>query len=120
MSAAFTPTVVPEDVYDAMIHSYRHCPKPARWKYPLKNAQGSKVVVRYEKQGNAGLFVFYKDNTRYAVIGDESVRSNGMDNTQHPGHEQFAEQVAANATGNHSGRNWHIRVPTRPSEPVRG
>ena len=112
-------SVVPEDVYDAMIHSYRHCLKPARWKHALKTMQGSRVVVRYEKQGRSGLFVFYKDNTRYAVVGNESAQKIKM-NAQHPGHDAFAADVAANHTGNHTGKLWKIHVPTAAGQPVRG
>ena len=113
------PSVVPEDVYDAMIDSYLNCPKPAKWKWALKTPTGTKLVVRYEKRGNAGIFVSYYNNIKHMIIGDESARKNGMD-AQHPGHEEFAEQVAANRTGNHTSKPWKIKVPTAASEPVRG
>ena len=114
---AFVPACVPEDVYDQMIGTYLRSSvkEQKRWKYSLKNPDGSKSVVRFDGQ----LMYFYRGGLKYALIGEESAKKHGLP-YDHPGHDAFADTVDENATGNHTGKNHPIRVPTKPNEPVRG
>jgi len=68
---------------------------------------------------DGGQFKFKNKGCVYAIIGDESARQNGV-NLNHPGREAFWEEVAERHTGNHNPRNHPVKVPTKPSEPVRG
>ncbi len=112
--SAISAAVVPEDVYDKMIHSYLSCPKKTNWKYHLKTPEGAKVKVQYDERR----FMFSKGSQKFMLIGDESAQTKGL-NAHHPGHESFAAEVEENKTGKHKSKPWHIRVPTKPSEPVR-
>ncbi len=116
MSATpFQPSLVPEDVFDRVLLSYQTCAKKKSWKYRLKTPDGS--VVKLQRVG--GLFVYWMANQKFAIMGEMSAQDRGL-NWQHPGHEAFAAMVEENQTGNHASKPWHIRVPTKPSEPVRG
>ena len=81
----------------------------------MSNLDGSKVAVYHD----GGLFKFKNKGCVYAIIGDESARQKGV-NLNHPGREAFWEQVENNNTGNHTPKNHPVKVPTKPSEPVRG
>ena len=111
------PALILEDVYDRMIDDYLRTSKKEqkKWKYQLGTPDGSMVSVRHVE----GLFIFQAKGIRYAVAGEESVQRNGFA-WNHPGRQAFWEEVANNHTGNHTAKNHPVKVPTKPSEPVRG
>ena len=111
------PALVLEDTYDRLFISYRNTPKKEqkKWKHGLRAIDGSVVNVYYE----GGLFKFHYKGLVYAVIGDESAQRMGL-GFEHSGRGVFWDTVEQNATGNHKPRNHPVKVPTKPSEPVRG
>ena len=111
------PAVVLEDTYDRLFISYRNTPKKEqkKWKHGLRQIDGSVVKAYYE----GGLFKFHSKGLVYAVIGEESAQRMGL-SIEHCGRDAFWDTVEQNATGNHTAKNHPIKVPTKPSEPVRG
>ena len=114
---AYLPALVLEDVYDRMIQDYYNTPKKAQkhWKYSVTLNDGTLAKAQYSN----GLFKFKSKGNMYAIMGHESAVQNGL-NWNHPGREAFWDTVEQNHTGNHTCKNHPIKVPTKPSEPVRG
>ena len=111
------PAVVLEDTYDKLIELYNQTTKKEKkkWKHSMTLMDGSLVNVFYD----GGLFKFNNKGCMYAIIGEESAKKNGV-NLNHPGREAFWEEVDNNHTGNHTPKNHPVKIPTKPSEPVRG
>ena len=111
------PAVVLEDTYDRLFISYRNTPKKEqkKWKHGLRQIDGSVVKAYYE----GGLFKLHYKGLVYAVIGEESAQRMGL-GFERPGRDAFLDTMEQNATGNHTAKNHPIKVPTKPSEPVRG